>query len=56
MYDSLTSDRPYRKALPPFEARDTIMKGSGTDFDLRCVEAFLNAFNRNEMEVPETAI
>ena len=35
VYDSLTSDRPYRKAMSPFEAREIIMQGSGTDFDPR---------------------
>ena len=29
VYDSLTSDRPYRKAMSPFEARDIIAKGVG---------------------------
>ena len=33
VWDSLTSDRPYRKAMSPFDAKDILMKGSGTDFD-----------------------
>ena len=33
VYDSLTSDRPYRKAMSPFDAKEIIVKGSGTDFD-----------------------
>src|SRR5262249_30751644 len=33
VYDSLTSDRPYRKAMSPFEAKDILLKGRGTDFD-----------------------
>jgi HD-GYP domain-containing protein (c-di-GMP phosphodiesterase class II) len=28
----------------------------GTDFDPVCVDVFLNAFNRNEMEVPEVLV
>jgi len=52
-YDSLVSDRPYRKAISPFEARDIILKGSGKDFDPRVVRAFDAAFRRREMEVPE---
>jgi putative nucleotidyltransferase with HDIG domain len=52
VYDSLTSDRPYRKAMSPFDAREIIMRGSGSDFDPQVVDAFLTAFTRGEMEVP----
>src|SRR2546430_9360345 len=31
VFDSLTSDRPYRKAMSPFDAKETILKGSGKD-------------------------
>jgi putative nucleotidyltransferase with HDIG domain len=53
VYDALTSDRPYRKAMSPFEAKEVIRQGAGTDFDPRVVEAFLTVFNRGQMEVPE---
>jgi HD-GYP domain-containing protein (c-di-GMP phosphodiesterase class II) len=33
VYDALTSDRPYRKALLPSDAMEYIMGGSGTMFD-----------------------
>jgi putative nucleotidyltransferase with HDIG domain len=56
VYDSLVSDRPYRKALSPFEAKEIIEKGSGTDFDPKVVQAFLKAFRRREMEVPELVV
>jgi putative nucleotidyltransferase with HDIG domain len=56
VYDSLASDRPYRKAMSPFEAREIIEKGAGKDFDPRVVEAFLKAFQRREMEVPDVVI
>ncbi len=52
-YDALTSDRPYRKAMSPFEAKDIIEKGSGKDFDPDVVKAFLYSFSRRELEVPE---
>jgi putative nucleotidyltransferase with HDIG domain len=52
VYDSLTSDRPYRKAMSPFEAREMIVKGSGSDFDPDVVDAFLTIFSRGEMELP----
>jgi putative nucleotidyltransferase with HDIG domain len=32
-YDTMTSDRPYRKALPADEAIDRIEAGAGTQFD-----------------------
>jgi putative nucleotidyltransferase with HDIG domain len=56
VYDALTSDRPYRKAMSPFEAKEIIVRGSGTDFDPRVVQAFLLAFRRREMEVPEVMV
>jgi len=56
VYDSLTSDRPYRKAMSPFEAKDIIVKGSGSDFDPKVVAGFLAAFQRREMEVPEVVV
>ncbi len=40
-FDAMTSDRPYRKALPVSAARDEIRKFSGVQFDPRVVEAFL---------------
>jgi putative nucleotidyltransferase with HDIG domain len=51
VYDSLTSDRPYRKALPPMEARDMIAKSAETDFDPQVVAAFLTAFRQGELEI-----
>jgi len=51
VYDSLTSDRPYRKAMSPFEAKGIIVNGSSTDFDPRVVDAFVAAFQFGEMDV-----
>lgn len=56
VYDSLTSDRPYRKAMSPFEAKDIIVKGSGTDFDPQVVAAFTEAFRRGGLEVPTVVV
>ncbi len=56
VYDSLTSDRPYRKAMSLFEARDIICKGSGTDFDPLVVNAFMDAFRRGGLEVPAVVV
>jgi putative nucleotidyltransferase with HDIG domain len=51
VYDALTSDRPYRKAMSPFDAKEILLKGIGTDFDPVVVDAFLDAFKRGEMEI-----
>jgi len=56
VYDSLTSDRPYRKAMSPFEVREMIARGSGTEFDPDVVDAFLATFHRGEMELPSVAV
>ncbi len=56
VYDSLVSDRPYRKAMSPFEVKEIIVKGSGTEFDPKVVDAFLKAFHKGEMEVPNLVI
>ena len=45
-FDAMTSDRPYRRALSTDVAREEIIKCSGTQFDPRCVQAFLMAFDR----------
>lgn len=52
VYDSLTSDRPYRKAMSPFEARETIVKGAGTEFDPKVVDAFQAVFRKGELDIP----
>lgn len=39
-YDTMTSDRPYRKALAPDEAAGRLRAGSGTQFDPAVVHAF----------------
>ena len=51
VYDALTSDRPYRKAMSLFDARDVIVKGSGTEFDPAVVDAFQAVFRRGQLEI-----
>jgi HD-GYP domain-containing protein (c-di-GMP phosphodiesterase class II) len=51
VYDALTSHRPYRKAMSPFEARDVITDGENTEFDPRVVTAFRALFRRGELEI-----
>ena len=40
VYEALTADRSYRKALSPSEARKNIIDGSGTHFDPDIVKIF----------------
>jgi putative nucleotidyltransferase with HDIG domain len=56
VYDALTSDRPYRKAMSPFDAKEIIEKGSGTEFDPSVVIVFLKAFSKGELEVPNVVL
>jgi diguanylate cyclase (GGDEF)-like protein/putative nucleotidyltransferase with HDIG domain len=39
-FDAMTSDRPYRTALPQEEALEELRQNAGRQFDPRCVEAF----------------
>jgi len=55
-YDALTSDRPYRRAITPFEAKEIILKGKGSSFDPRVVDAFAVAFEAHEMDLPESLL
>jgi HD-GYP domain-containing protein (c-di-GMP phosphodiesterase class II) len=40
-FDAMTSDRPYRKAMPVEHAIEELKRNSGTQFDPDVVEAFL---------------
>ena len=55
-YDTLTSDRPYRRAVTPFEAKELIATGAGASFDPNVVEAFVKAFDAREMDLPESVL
>jgi putative nucleotidyltransferase with HDIG domain len=56
VYDSLTSDRPYRKAMSPFEAKTSITSAAGTDFDPAVVDAFQRAFQLGVLELPQVVV
>jgi putative nucleotidyltransferase with HDIG domain len=56
VYDAMTSDRPYAKAMSPLDAKEVITKGSGTDFDPAVVKAFLKAYQSGALEVDFTAL
>lgn len=42
VYDALTSDRPYRKAMMPHEAYEILMALSGQHFDSQILRVFFN--------------
>jgi putative nucleotidyltransferase with HDIG domain len=55
-YDAMTSDRPYRKAMSSFDAKEVIERGAGKEFDPHVVDAFLRAFRKRDLEVPEVMV
>jgi HD-GYP domain-containing protein (c-di-GMP phosphodiesterase class II) len=52
-FDAMTSDRPYRRALPLIEALAELTAQAGSHFDPRCVEAFLRLRPRIEAMLTE---
>lgn len=46
-FDAMTSDRPYRKALPEDVALDEIRRKAGTQFDPELAEAFVRMMRLN---------
>ncbi|MGZ4203226.1 MAG: bifunctional diguanylate cyclase/phosphohydrolase [Thermoleophilaceae bacterium] len=45
-YEAMTSERIYRTALTPSEARAELMRGAGSQFDERVVKAFVCVLDR----------
>ncbi|MER3420477.1 MAG: hypothetical protein C4290_08110 [Chloroflexota bacterium] len=45
-FDAMTSERPYRRALPPAVVRAELKEGRGTQFDPRVVDALLDLLAR----------
>ena len=48
-FDAMTTDRPYRKALPDEVALGELKKHSGTQFDSDVVQAFLLAYEKGRV-------
>ena len=48
-FDAMTTDRPYRKGMPPWEALEEIVKNAGKQFDPNVVESFKHVI-RGKME------
>ena len=53
VYGALTSERCYKKAMPPKEAVKTIKEESGTHFDPKLVDIFLKYIDETDKSVPE---
>ena len=43
---AMTTDRPYRKAMPVEEAVKRLEAGAGTQWDPTCVDAMINAMRK----------
>ena len=56
VFDSFSSDRPYRKAMPAHEVLNILKTDSGTHFDPKVVDAFLTGFRLGEMEISEVQV
>jgi len=54
-YDALTSDRPYRKARAPLDARLVMMEEAGRRLDTRVVSALLAALDTNSSRIAPPA-
>jgi diguanylate cyclase (GGDEF)-like protein/putative nucleotidyltransferase with HDIG domain len=49
-YDAMTSDRPYRAALPEAEAQAELRSCAGHQFDPRVVEAFIQVLEKQKQD------
>lgn len=49
-YDAMTSDRPYRRAMPDEAALDEIRRGAGSQFDPDVADAFLELAGSGDLE------
>lgn len=53
-FESMTSDRPYRKALPLEEALAELKRGAGKQFDPQVVQVFLKLVEEGKVDVKWT--
>lgn len=54
-FDAMTTDRPYRAGLSADAALAELLRGVGTQFDGRCVNAFVGLVARGEIVPPPRA-
>ncbi|WP_279479259.1 HD-GYP domain-containing protein [Aureimonas sp. SK2] len=55
VFDALTADRPYRRAMTVPQALDLMERDSGTAFDPRCLAALTRALGRIEGDLSRAA-
>lgn len=53
-WDAMTSDRPYRKGMDDSEALLRLKKAAGSQLDPRMVTAFLETYDKGEVDVVRT--
>ncbi len=54
-FDAMTTDRPYRRGLGAEAAVAELVRGEGSQFDKRCVQAFVQLVKRGEIVPPPRA-
>jgi HD-GYP domain-containing protein (c-di-GMP phosphodiesterase class II) len=54
VFEAMTSNRPYRKALSPEMAVQTLMGGRGKQFDPHMVDAFMDVLKLRKTENSDT--
>ena len=54
VWDALTSDRIYRPAMAPNEAREILMNEAGVKLDADCVHALLRVIERDQSSAEDT--
>lgn len=54
-YEAMTSDRPYRKALPVAEAMRRLERSAGSQFDPDVARAFVQIIRDSNSTIPEVA-
>ena len=56
-YDAMTSERPYRRALPKDKAMQELTEGSGSQFDSEVACVFVSVLSeRMDCELPEPEV
>jgi HD-GYP domain-containing protein (c-di-GMP phosphodiesterase class II) len=53
-YDAMTTDRPYRNAIPKEEALRRLRAGGGEQWDRTAVDVFMDLLQHDELPNPQT--